>query len=84
MTLAELTTAKIIDSSIRIMEYDDNEDEFKVIIEFDYLTAQNLNAIPENLQKRIVDYIVPSYDGLLKIDIILVRLTKVPFQNGVR
>ena len=71
MTLAELTTAKIIDSSIRIMEYDDNEDEFKVIIEFDYLTAQNLNAIPENLQKRIVDYIVPSYDGLLKIDIIL-------------
>ena len=71
MTLAELTTAKIIDSSLRIMEYDDNEDEFKVIIEFDYLTAQNLNAIPENLQKRIVDYIVPSYDGLLKIDIIL-------------
>ena len=71
MTLAELTTAKIIDSSIRIMEYDDNEDEFKVIIEFDYLTAQNLNAIPENLQKREVDYIVPSYDGLLKIDIIL-------------
>jgi len=73
MTLAELTTAKIIDSSIRIMEYDDNEDEFKVIIEFDYLTAQNLNAIPENLQKRIVDYIVPSYDGLLKIDIILAK-----------
>ena len=71
MTLAELTTAKIIDSSIRIMEYDDNEDEFKVILEFDYLTVQNLNAIPENLQKRIVDYIVPSYDGLLKIDIIL-------------
>ena len=71
MTLAELTTAKIIDSSLRIMEYDDNEDEFKVIIEFDYLTAQNLNAIPENLQKREVDYIVPSYDGLLKIDIIL-------------
>ena len=71
MTLAELTTAKIIDSSLRIMEYDDNEDEFKVIIEFDYLTAQNLNAIPENLQKRKVDYIVPSYDGLLKIDIIL-------------
>ena len=71
MMLAELTTAKIIDSSLRIMEYDDNEDEFKVIIEFDYLTAQNLNAIPENLQKRIVDYIVPSYDGLLKIDIIL-------------
>ena len=71
MTLAELTTAKIIDSSLRIMEYDDNEDEFKVIIEFDYLTEQNLNAIPENLQKRIVDYIVPSYDGLLKIDIIL-------------
>ena len=55
------------------MEYDDNEDEFKVIIEFDYLTAQNLNAIPENLQKRIVDYIVPSYDGLLKIDIILAK-----------
>ena len=73
MTLAELTTAKIIDSSIRIMEYDDNEDEFKVIIEFDYLTAQNLNAIPENLQKRKVDYIVPSYDGLLKIDIILAK-----------
>ena len=73
MTLAELTTAKIIDSSLRIMEYDDNEDEFKVIIEFDYLTAQNLNAIPENLQKRIVDYIVPSYDGLLKIDIILAK-----------
>ena len=73
MTLAELTTAKIIDSSIRIMEYDDNEDEFKVIIEFDYLTAQNLNAIPENLQKRIVDYIVPGYDGLLKIDIILAK-----------
>ena len=71
MMLAELTTAKIIDSSLRIMEYDDNEDEFKVIIEFDYLTEQNLNAIPENLQKRIVDYIVPSYDGLLKIDIIL-------------
>ena len=71
MTLAELTTAKIIDSSLRIMEYDDNEDEFRVIIEFDYLTEQNLNAIPENLQKRIVDYIVPSYDGLLKIDIIL-------------
>ena len=73
MTLAELTTAKIIDSSIRIMEYDDNEDEFKVILEFDYLTVQNLNAIPENLQKRIVDYIVPSYDGLLKIDIILAK-----------
>ena len=73
MTLAELTTAKIIDSSLRIMEYDDNEDEFKVIIEFDYLTEQNLNAIPENLQKRIVDYIVPSYDGLLKIDIILAK-----------
>ena len=71
MTLAELITTKIIDSSIRITEYDDDEDEFKVIIEFDYLTAQNLNAIPENLQKRIVDYIVPSYDGLLKIDIIL-------------
>ena len=71
MTLAELTTAKIIDSSLRIMEYDDNEDEFRVIIEFDYITEQNLNAIPENLQKRIVDYIVPSYDGLLKIDIIL-------------
>ncbi|MBQ3692220.1 MAG: hypothetical protein II931_02745 [Clostridia bacterium] len=73
MTLAELTTAKIIDSSLRIMEYDDNEDEFKVILEFDYLTVQNLNAIPENLQKRIVDYIVPSYDGLLKIDIILAK-----------
>ena len=73
MTLTELTTAKIIDSSLRIMEYDDDEDEFKVIIEFDYLTAQNLNAIPENLQKRIVDYIVPSYDGLLKIDIILAK-----------
>ena len=73
MTLAELTTAKIIDSSLRVMEYDDNEDEFKVIIEFDYLTEQNLNAIPENLQKRIVDYIVPSYDGLLKIDIILAK-----------
>ena len=71
MTLAELITAKIIDSSLRIMEYNDDEDEFKVIIEFDYLTEQNLNAIPENLQKRIVDYIVPSYDGLLKIDIIL-------------
>ena len=73
MTLAELITTKIIDSSIRITEYDDDEDEFKVIIEFDYLTAQNLNAIPENLQKRIVDYIVPSYDGLLKIDIILAK-----------
>ena len=73
MTLAELTTAKIIDSSLRIMEYDDDEDEFKVIIEFDYLTAQNLNAIPETLQKREVDYIVPSYDGLLKIDIILAK-----------
>ena len=73
MTLAELTTAKIIDSSLRIMEYDDNEDEFKVILEFDYLTVQNLNGIPENLQKRIVDYIVPSYDGLLKIDIILAK-----------
>ena len=73
MTLAELTTAKIIDSSLRVMEYDDNEDEFKVIIEFDYLTEQNLNAIPENLQKRKVDYIVPSYDGLLKIDIILAK-----------
>ena len=73
MTLAELITAKIIDSSLRIMEYDDNEDEFKVILEFDYLTVQNLNAIPENLQKRIVDYIVPSYDGLLKIDIILAK-----------
>ena len=73
MTLTELTTAKIIDSSLRIMEYDDDEDEFKVIIEFDYLTAQNLNAIPETLQKREVDYIVPSYDGLLKIDIILAK-----------
>ena len=71
MTLAELTTAKIIDSSLRIMEYDDEVDEFKVIIDFDYLNVQNLNAIPENLQKRKVDYIVPSYDGLLKIDIIL-------------
>ena len=71
MTLAELITAKILDSSFRITEYDDDEDEFKVILEFDYLTVQNLNAIPENLQKRIVDYIVPSYDGLLKIDIVL-------------
>ena len=71
MTLAELITTKIIDSSFRITEYDDDEDEFKVIIEFDYLTGQNLNAIPEQLQKRTVDYIVPSYDGLLKIDIVL-------------
>ena len=71
MTLAELITAKIIDSSIRITEYDDDEDEFKVIAEFDYLTGQNLNKIPENLHNRTVDYIVPSYDGLLKIDIIL-------------
>ena len=71
MTLAELITAKIIDSSIRIMEYDDDEDEFKVIVEYDYLNGQKLNAIPENLYNRTVDYIVPSYDGLLKIDIIL-------------
>ena len=71
MTLAELITAKIIDSSFRITEYDDDEDEFKVIVEYDYLNGQNLNAIPENLHKRTVDYIVPSYDGLLKIDIIL-------------
>ena len=71
MTLAELITAKIIDSSIRITEYDDDEDEFKVIAEFDYLTGQNLNKIPENLHNRTVDYIVPSYDGLLKINIIL-------------
>ena len=71
MTLAELLTAKIIDSSIRITEYDDDEDEFKVIAEFDYLTGQNLNKIPENLHNRTVDYIEPSYDGLLKIDIIL-------------
>ena len=71
MTLAELITAKIIDSSFRITEYDDDEDEFKMIAEYDYLHGQNLNAIPENLQKRIVDYIVPSYDGLLKIDIVL-------------
>ena len=71
MTLAELLTAKIIDSSIRITEYDDDEDEFKVIAEFDYLTGQNLNKIPENLHNRTVDYIVPSYDGLLKIDIVL-------------
>ena len=70
MTLAELLTAKIIDSSIRITEYDDDEDEFKVIAEFDYLTGQNLNKIPENLHNRTVDYIEPSYDGLLKIDII--------------
>ena len=71
MTLAELLTAKIIDSSIRITEYDDDEDEFKVIAEFDYLTGQNLNKIPENLHNRTVDYIEPSYDGPLKIDIIL-------------
>ena len=71
MTLAELLTAKIIDSSIRITEYDDDEDEFKVIAEFDYLTGQNLNKIPENLHNRTVDYIEPSYDGLLKIDIVL-------------
>ena len=71
MTLAELITTKIIDSSIRITEYDDDEDEFKVIVEYDYLNGQNLNAIPENLYNRTVDYIVPSYDGLLKIDIIL-------------
>ena len=71
MTLAELITTKIIDSSIRITEYDDDEDEFKVIAEFDYLTGQNLNKIPENLHNRTVDYIVPSYDGLLKIDIVL-------------
>ena len=71
MTLAELLTAKIIDSYIRITEYDDDEDEFKVIAEFDYLTGQNLNKIPENLHNRTVDYIEPSYDGLLKIDIIL-------------
>ena len=71
MTLAELITTKIIDSSIRITEYDDDEDEFKVIAEFDYLTGQNLNKIPENLHNRTVDYIEPSYDGLLKIDIIL-------------
>ena len=37
MTLAELITAKIIDSSIKIMEYDDDEDEFKMIAEYDYL-----------------------------------------------
>ena len=72
MTLAELITTKIIDSSIRITEYDDDEDEFKVIAEFDYLTGQNLNKIPENLHNRTVDYIVPSYDGLLKIDIVLI------------
>ena len=71
MTLAELITTKIIDSSIRITEYDDDEDEFKVIAEFDYLTGQNLNKIPENLHNRTVDYIEPSYDELLKIDIIL-------------
>ena len=71
MTLAELITTKIIDSSIRITEYDDDEDEFKIIVEYDYLKGQNLNAIPENLYNRTVDYIVPSYDGLLKIDIIL-------------
>ena len=72
MTLADLITAKIIDSSFRITEYDDDEDEFKVIAEFDYLTGQNLNKIPENLHNRTVDYIVPSYDGLLKIDIVLI------------
>ena len=33
MTLAELITAKILDSSFRITEYDDDEDEFKVIVE---------------------------------------------------
>ena len=71
MTLAELITAKILDSSFRITEYDDDEDEFKVIVEYDYLNGQKLNAIPENLYNRTVDYIVPSYDGLLKIDIIL-------------
>ena len=71
MTLAELITTKIIDSSIRITEYDDDEDECKVIVEYDYLNGQKLNAIPENLYNRTVDYIVPSYDGLLKIDIIL-------------
>ena len=71
MTLAELITAKIIDSSIKIMEYDDEVDEFKVIIDFDYLNVQNLNAIPENLHNRTVDYIEPNYDGLLKINIIL-------------
>jgi len=71
MTLAELITTKIIDSSIRITEYDDDEDEFKVIVEYDYLNGQKLNAIPENLYNRTVDYIVPSYDGLLKIDIVL-------------
>ena len=53
------------------MEYDDDEDEFKMIAEYDYLNGQNLNAIPENLHNRTVDYIVPSYDGLLKINIIL-------------
>ena len=73
MTLAELITTKIIDSSIRITEYDDDEDEFKVIVEYDYLNGQKLNAIPENLYNRTVDYIVPSYDGLLKIDIILAK-----------
>ena len=72
MTLAELITSKIIDSSIRITEYNDDEDEFKVIAEYDYLNGQNLNAIPENLHNRTVDYIVPSYDGLLKIDIVLI------------
>ena len=71
MTPAKLITTKIIDSSIRIMEYDDDEDEFKMIAEYDYLNGQNLNAIPENLHNRTVDYIVPSYDGLLKIDIVL-------------
>ena len=73
MTLAELITAKILDSSFRITEYDDDEDEFKVIVEYDYLNGQKLNAIPENLYNRTVDYIVPSYDGLLKIDIILAK-----------
>ena len=71
MTLAELITAKIIDSSFRITEYDDDKDEFKVIAEYDYLNGQNLNAIPENLHNRTVDYIEPNYDGLLKINIIL-------------
>ena len=53
------------------MEYDDDEDEFKMIAEYDYLNGQNLNAIPENLHNRTVDYIEPNYDGLLKINIIL-------------
>ena len=54
MTLADLITAKIIDSSFRITEYDDDEDEFKVIVEYDYLNGQNLNAIPENLHNRTI------------------------------